>query len=224
MIVIEIIATTVKDALEIAAGGANRIELVSALEEGGLTPSYDMMSKVISAVEIPVNVMIRPHASSFVYTDDEIASMKKDIEMARTFGANGVVLGTLTEDNRVDTKKLESLLSVCSGLEVTFHRAIDETDVLASVKQLAVYKGITNILTSGGLVASLHENIEIIRRMIASAEHINILLGGRLTMDNILTVAKKTNARNFHFGSAVQIDGHVVREKVEALVSKMENV
>ena len=221
---IEIIATTVKDALEIEAGGADRIELVSVLEEGGLTPSYKMMSEVISAVGIPVQVMIRPHAASFVYTDNEIESMKKDIETARILGANGVVLGVLTENNTVDTKNLESLLSVCSGLEVTFHRAIDETDVLASVKQLTVYKEITNVLTSGGLNALLHENIEIINDMIASAAHLNILVGGGLTMDNVISVATKTKAVNFHFGTAVQIDGKVAKEKVEVMVNKLKNI
>ena len=220
---IEIIATTVKDALEIEAGGANRIELVSVLEKGGLTPSCKLTSEVINAVDIPVNVMIRPHALSFVYTDDEIAFMKKEIETARMLGANGVVLGVLTKNNTVDTEKLESLLSVCSDLEVTFHRAIDVTDVLASVKQLAVYKEITNILTSGGLTAPLHENIEIINKMIASAAHINILLGGGLTKDNVISVARKTKAVNFHFGTAVQTGGNVVKEKVEVLVHKIQN-
>ena len=220
---IEIIATTVKDALEIEAGGANRVELVSVLEEGGLTPSHKVMSEVINAVDIPVNVMIRPHADSFVYTDDEIAFMRKEIETARMLGANGVVLGVLTENNTIDTKKLEKLLSACCGLEVTFHRAIDETDVVASVKQLAVYKEITNILTSGGLTAPLSENVEIINNMIASAAHINILLGGGLTKENVISVARKTKAMNFHFGSAVQTEGNVVKEKVEVLVNKIQN-
>jgi len=222
--VIEVIATTVEDAIEIEAGGANRIELISMFSEGGLTPSYKMMSDVIKAVKIPVNIMIRPHSHSFVYTDTEINLMKKDIETARMLGANGIVFGVLTEDNIVDTNKLENLLSVCSNLEVTFHRAIDETNVLSSVKKLAVYKEITNILTSGGLKAPLHENTNIISNMMTSASQINILVGGGLTMDNIIAVATKTKAANFHFGSTVQTNGNVVREKVELLMRKMKDL
>ena len=221
---IEVIATTVEDAIEIEAGGANRIELISMFSEGGLTPSYKMMSDVIKAVKIPVNIMIRPHSHSFVYTDTEINLMKKDIETARMLGANGIVFGVLTEDNIVDTNKLENLLSVCSNLEVTFHRAIDETNVLSSVKKLAVYKEITNILTSGGLKAPLHENTNIISNMMTSASQINILVGGGLTMDNIIAVATKTKAANFHFGSTVQTNGNVVREKVELLMRKMKDL
>jgi copper homeostasis protein len=219
--VIEIIATNVKDALEIENGGADRIELVSALELGGLTPSHGIIKEVVKAVRIPVNVMIRPHADSFVYTDEEITSMKEEIKIARELGANGVVLGVLNINNTIDTHKLESLLSVCQGLDVTFHRAVDETDVLASVKQLQPYNKITNILTSGGLTTSLQENTELIREIILSSYYTNILVGGGLTLDNVGIVALKAGATHFHFGTAVQTDGEVVMEKVKKVVNKV---
>ena len=221
---IEIIATTVKDALEIEAGGANRIELVSCLEVGGLTPSTELIAEVIQAVKIPVHVIIRPHSRSFVYCDDEMIEMKKDIENARMLGASGVVLGVLTSDHTVDTEKLESLLSVCQGLNVTFHRAIDETDVLSSVKVLAKYNEITNILTSGGLAAPVDQNTDVLKQMIEASGHINILLGGGLTMENVVDVAMKTAAKNFHFGSAARTNGEVVKENVELLRNKLKDL
>lgn len=222
--VIEMIATTVKDALEIQEGGGQRIELVSALSEGGLTPSYGLIESVVKQVAIPVNVMIRPHSKHFVYTDLEIDLMKRDIEVARKLGANGVVLGVLTIDHMIDTKKLEKLLGACEGLEVTFHRAIDETDVVMSTKQLAKYREITTILTSGGVKSSIIHHLDIINEMVGLAGHINILLGGGLTMDNIEAVTAKTTAKCFHFGGAVQVNGEVVKEKVELLVSKLKGV
>jgi len=215
---IEIIATTIEDATEIEAGGANRIELISALSEGGLTPSYGLIKEVISRVSIPVNVMIRPHSKNFIYTDDEIELMKKDIKIARDLGANGVVLGVLTKTNEIDTKKLESLLSVCHNLDVTFHRAIDETDVIASIKILAQYKAITNVLTSGGLGAPIEENSEIIKEMISYSKHINILLGGGLTLENCATVLKQTSATDAHLGSAVRVNDSVSSKKVATLL------
>ena len=90
---LEIIATTVQDALIIAEGGADRIELVSALSEGGLTPSYGLMRQAINAANIPVNVMIRPHSAGFVYDEADLLCMIEDIKQARASGANGVVFG-----------------------------------------------------------------------------------------------------------------------------------
>jgi len=221
---IEIIATTIDDATQIQAGGANRIELISALSEGGLTPSYGLIQEVISRVSIPVNVMIRPHSKSFIYTDDEIELMKRDIAIARDLGANGVVLGVLTQTNVIDERKLESLLASCQGLEVTFHRAIDETDVVASVKKLAEYKEITTILTSGGLAAPIQENSEIIKEMMAYSRHINILLGGGMTSQNLSAVLKQTGAGHVHFGSSVRVDDAVDKDKVAALVNEMKKM
>ena len=80
---IEVIATTIEDAIRIEKSGCNRIELVSALTEGGLTPSYALIKNVVKSVNIPVNVMIRPHAKSFNYTYKEIQLMKEDILAAK---------------------------------------------------------------------------------------------------------------------------------------------
>ena len=221
---IEMIATTFKDALEIEAGGGHRIELISALSEGGLTPSYGLIQAVVKAVQIPVNVMIRPHSSGFVYTDDEIDFMKKDIEIARELGAKGVVLGALTTENEIDFEKLESLLSVCKGLNVTFHRAIDETNVVRSVEQLSHYKEITTILTSGGLAAPIEDNVVLIKDMIACAGHIDILLGGGLTLENIREVKVQTGAQHFHFGSVIRANDHVDRKKIITLMDELKEV
>jgi len=218
---IEIIATSVADALEIEAGGGNRIELVSHLNEGGLTPSTELIKGVIDAVKIPVHVIIRPHSNSFVYTDEEIRQMKKDIEFAKASGASGVVIGVLTPENKIDTKKLEDLLSVCQGLKVTFHRAIDETDPVESLKILVKYEEITNILTSGGIKSPLAQNTAVLKEMVEKSAHINILVGGGLTMDNVMKVADITKAKNFHFGDAARVDNQVKREKVEILINKI---
>lgn len=90
---IEFIAVTVEDAKLIERSGADRIELVSGLTEGGITPSYGLIEKVVNSVNIPVNVMVRPHAQSFCYSEDDITIMKNDIRIIRSIGANGVVFG-----------------------------------------------------------------------------------------------------------------------------------
>ncbi|MCL1990738.1 MAG: copper homeostasis protein CutC [Defluviitaleaceae bacterium] len=219
---IEIIATTVKDARAIEAGGAGQIELVSALSEGGLTPSYGLIEAVVNAVKIPVNVMIRPHSASFIYDNDEIELMKKDIQIARELGAKGVVLGVLTEENEIDFEKLASLLAVCEGLDVTFHRAIDETDVVHSTKKLSTYQQITTILTSGGLTP-VEENTMLIKEMIESSGHIDILVGGGVNFDNVKPILIQTGAQSAHLGSAVRVNDVVARCKVSELMQYLKS-
>ncbi|WP_197277469.1 copper homeostasis protein CutC [Bacillus sp. FJAT-27245] len=208
---IEYIATTLEDALLIEESGADRIELVSALTEGGLTPSYAMVEAVVKYTEIPVNVMIRPHSQSFVYSEADLEIMRKDIAIAGSLGANGVVFGVLTEENEINREALESLLGECSGLEVTFHRAIDSTsNPVLSAQFLSQYKEINSILTSGG-IGSLTSRLKTINDMKIASGHISILVGGGLTRENVLSVHSATNTCHYHFGTAIRKNNSPVR-------------
>lgn len=209
---IEIIATTIEDAIRIEKSGCSRIELVSALTEGGLTPSYSLIKNVVQAVNIPVNVMIRPHAKSFIYTPEEIQLMKEDILIAKELKANGVVLGVLDDKNEICEKSLSELLSVCDGIDVTFHKAIDElTNPVTGIKLLKKRPQIKNVLTSGGK-GNIEDNIEVIKDMILNAGHINVLLGGGLNFQNIARIIEKTKAKDYHFGTAVREGGSPLGE------------
>lgn len=221
---LEIIGMSVEDAKAIEYCGANRIELVSALTEGGLTPSFSMIEKVVKSVDIPVNVMIRNHAKSFKYSDYDLEIMKKDIEIVKSLGANGVVLGLLDDNKNIDQKGLDIMLKDISNLDVTFHKAIDETNLLESVSILNKYNNITNILTAGG-VKNILENTDDIKSMI-KISNANILLGGGLNFDNIKKIKDLTDAKNFHFGTAVRVDkspfGEIDTNKLTKLVKLLE--
>lgn len=224
---IEIIATTLEDAVKIQKCGGNRIELVSALGEGGLTPSYALIKRVISSVKIPVNVMIRPHSYSFIYTKDEIDIMKEDILIAKSLKANGVVFGVLNDRNEICEKSLDDLLKVCDGIDVTFHRAIDElTEPINGIKVLAKYPQIKNVLTSGGK-GNISDNIDTLKNMIFNAQHINIMLGGGLNFSNIEDIICKTHALQYHFGTSVRescsCNGKISSEKLICLVKKVQD-
>lgn len=211
---LEIIATTLEDALRIEEGGADRIELVSALTEGGLTPSYALIKNVVQNVNIPVNVMIRPHARSFVYSEAEIKLMTEDILMAKELKAKGVVLGALTQKHEIDIASLEKLLSVCEEIEVTFHRAIDELrDPISGIELLSDYPKINTVLTSGGK-GSIVNNLEVIHHMIEKSKHIHILVGGGLSFANIKEVMKRSTATDYHFGTAVR-DNHFALGEID---------
>ena len=217
---LEIIGMSVEDAKTIEACGGDRIELISALTEGGLTPSFATIEKVVNNVNIPVNVMIRNHANSFVYSEYDIEIMEKDIEIAKSLGVNGVVLGLLDKGNNIDEVNLQRLLKKCKGIDVTFHKAIDFTNVIKSTEILNKYN-ITNILTAGG-TKCIDYNIEKIKSMIEVSKDINILLGGGLNFENINTIKELTNATDYHFGTAIRIDnspfGRIDENKLKELI------
>lgn len=221
---LEIIGMSIEDAKAIEYCGANRIELVSALTEGGLTPSFSMIEKVVNSVDIPVNVMIRNHAKSFIYSEHDLEVMQKDIELVKSLGANGIVIGVLGDDRKIDEVGLEKLLESVSNIDVTFHKAIDETNVLESVEKLNKYNKITNILTAGG-TKNILENINNIKYMIEKSKF-NILLGGGLNFDNILEIRELTKTTDFHFGTAVRVDkspfGEIDTKKLSQLVKLLE--
>ena len=221
---LEIIGMSVEDAKAKEYSGANRIELVSALTEGGLTPSFAMIEKVVNSVERPVNVMIRNHAKSFIYSEYDLEVMQKNIEIVKSLGANGIVLGLLDDNKKIDEVGLENLLDIVYDIDVTFHKAIDETNVLVSVNVLNKYNKITNILTAGG-INNISDNINDIKLMIEKSKS-NILLGGGLNFDNIQEIRELTKATDFHFGTAVRIDsspfGEIDTNKLSKLVKLLE--
>lgn len=224
---IEIIAMTIEDAIRIDKYGGDRIELVSGLTEGGLTPSYSLIKNVVKNVTIPVNVMIRPHAKSFVYTKEEIKLMKEDIIVAKELKANGVVLGVLDERNMICEDALIELLEVCDGLDVTFHKAIDElTDPALGAQILSKYPQIKTVLTSGG-IGKILDNVKKIKDMVEKSGHIDILVGGGLTLENIGNTIKKDITSQYHFGTAVRENnscfGEIDLDKLTRLAQIIRN-
>ncbi|XP_027716669.1 copper homeostasis protein cutC homolog isoform X2 [Vombatus ursinus] len=118
----EVCVDSVESAINAERGGAGRIELCSGLLEGGTTPSMGILQVIKQCVQIPVFVMIRPRGGDFLYSDREVEVMKADIRLAKLYGADGLVLGALTEDGHVDAELCMTLLSACRPLPVTFHR------------------------------------------------------------------------------------------------------
>ena len=224
---IEIIGTTIEDVKRIEESGADRIELVSALSEGGLTPSYSLIKRAVQSVKIPVNIMIRPHGKSFIYTEEEIELMVEDILIAKELNANGVVFGTLNMKNEICIPSLEKLLKVCHGIDVTFHKAIDEiSDPAQGIEILAAYGQIKNVLTSGGK-GNIRQNIPVIKTMVERAKHINVIAGGGLDFENIKNVMKNTKAPEYHFGTAVRYDksmfGEINTDRLKLLINTINN-
>ncbi|WP_290714934.1 MULTISPECIES: copper homeostasis protein CutC [Exiguobacterium] len=214
---LEIIASTVEEAVAAEQAGADRIELVSALSEGGLTPSYGLIRQVVSTVEIPVHVLVRPHSKSFVYSKSDEETIITDIDLIRELGAAGIVVGSLTADGRVDEGFLGRIIKHKGELSLTFHRAIDSSrDILEAAEVLADFPEVDRILTSGGQATAL-EGKETIARLIEDHPDLIILPGSGITLENAEALIEATKASELHVGSAVLQDGIIQKERVEAL-------
>lgn len=210
---LEVIATTLSDAVLAERYGADRIELITAISEGGLTPSLGLIEKVREAVSIPVRVMIRPHARSFFYDKDDIETMERDIQHIAAIGGLSVVMGMLRLDRTIDEESLQRLLHAAQGLEVTFHRAFDEVnDQFEALKFVSCYPQITDILTSGAQNTALKgaERIAALEQL-TSEGSISILAGSGLTAEGLSDFIQQTGVRRVHFGSAVREDGDALK-------------
>ncbi|XP_062070891.1 copper homeostasis protein cutC homolog isoform X2 [Lepus europaeus] len=165
----EVCVDSVESAVNAERGGAGRIELCSGLLEGGTTPSMGLLQIVKQSVQIPVFVMIRPRGGDFLYSDREIEVMKADIQLAKLYGADGLVFGALTEDGQIDKELCMSLIALCRPLPVTFHRAFDMVqDPMAALETLLTL-GFERVLTSGCDSSAL-EGLPLIKRLIDEVE------------------------------------------------------
>ncbi|MED4570525.1 copper homeostasis protein CutC [Brevibacillus agri] len=220
---VEVIATSVEDARRAEQGGADRLELISGILEGGLTPSWGLIEAVVKAVSIPVYVMVRPHSQSFCYTADELRVMKEDVRVIRELGAAGVVFGMLTPEKQLDRHGLELLLTEADGLAVTFHRAFDEAaDQREAARILLQYPQVRTILTSGGKRTAIEgaSCIAELVRMTAQTP-LGILAGSGLSEANAPELIRQTGVKAVHFGTAAREDGQALRyvdaERVAAI-------
>lgn len=178
--------------------GAERIELCDNLYEGGTTPSYGTVKKVMEDIGVPVFVMIRPRGGNFCYTSQEVEIMVEDIRLFKSIGVEGIVLGVLTEGRRIDYPLLERLLGECRGMEVTFHKAIDKVeDPVGEVEKLIEMK-VARILTSGKATTALEEETILNEMLRAAGDRIGIVVAGGVTEENLYLVSSRFPAAEFH--------------------------
>src|SRR5262249_8061521 len=199
---IEICVGDVESAIAADVGGADRIELCDNLAVGGTTPSIGTIAEVCRWVSLPVHVLIRPRAGGFVYSEREVAVMRRDIEAAKALGAAGVVLGVLDPEGRIDRERTAELVAAARPLSVTFHKAIDlARDPLEAIDDL-IAMGVDRVLTSGGRPTAL-EGCAMLRRLAdRAAGQVVVMAGGRLAVEHLEAVIRTGGVREVHLGSA----------------------
>jgi len=220
--VLEISVESVAVAVAAERGGADRIELCADAAVGGVTPSFEMMREARARVKIPIFSMIRPRGGHFVYSKEELAAMRQSIDEARKLGMDGLVLGILTAEPRVDVARTRELIERCHELPVTFHRAIDEAADLPSALEEIIATGAQRVLTSGGKPSAL-EGADALAELVAKAgERIVILPGAGIHPDNVCEVAERTGAREFHSGLSSVLGRGADAGKFEAEVRRLK--
>ncbi|MDL2323283.1 copper homeostasis protein CutC [Bacteroidales bacterium OttesenSCG-928-A17] len=199
-ILIEACVESVQRALDAQAVGVGRIELCNDLAKGGITPSPGEIQIARKLLQIKLHPIIRPRGGDFVYSDLEFDIMKTDIQFCGESGCNGVVLGVLHPDGNVDVKRTRELTELAHSysMDVTFHRAIDESCDIFRALEDVITCGCSRILTSGGK-ASAPEGSSVIRKMIEIAENrIVIMPGCGITKDNATQLVLETGAKEIH--------------------------
>jgi copper homeostasis protein len=179
---LEICAETPQACSAAFEGGAHRIEICTALSQGGVTPSHGLIRAAIAAAKgLPVYVLLRPRPGNFVYSDAEFKIICADLEHAATLGVSGFVTGILTPQRTVDELRMRDLIRLAGEKEVTFHRAFDHTHNLPDALEQIIAIGCRRLLTSGGKPA-VTEGINTIADLARqAANRLRIAAGGGVT-------------------------------------------
>lgn len=194
--------------------GADRIELCASLREGGLTPSYAFMEAAMK-ISQPVFMMIRPRSCDFLYTDDEIEIMHRDIHAAKKLGAPGVVFGVLTADGNINSPAMKSLVKEASGMEVTCHRAFDQVGDAFEALDSLIGLGVKRILTSGQ-AENPHDGMEMLQKIVSQAQRRIIIMAAGVTPDTVKEIIVKTGVDEVHSAASMSRKSNMTYIKSEA--------
>ncbi len=210
---LEIAVFNIESALLAVSAGADRLELCENPGEGGTTPSYGTLKIVREKVNIPVFPIIRVRGGDFLYSDNEYAVMKKDVELCKQLGFEGVVIGLLHADGTIDAQRTKELVDIAYPMEVTFHRAFDRAaDPLAAMETI-INCGCHRILTSGE-VPNAGDGKELIKQLIEQAnDRIIIMPGSGVRSSNIKQIADYTGAVELHSSARKVVESGMNAQK-----------
>lgn len=224
---LEIIACSIEDAVAAEAGGADRLEVISHYEVGGLTPPVEMVREIAARVKIPLRVMLRESEPFEVHDEAEIERLCQSAKAFAEIGVDGFVLGFLKAGGKaINHDQVARLLAAAPAVKATFHRAVEELpDHRAAIAELKRHSQIDRILTSGGS-GDWADKVESFAdwQQLAQPE-IEVLVGGG-TDAEVIRLLKPVGLREFHVGKAVRegqrIDGVVLADKVRELKTLIE--
>jgi len=218
---IEVCVDSVASAQAAERGGAHRLELCSDLLEGGITPSAGLIEVVREQASIPLHIMIRPRAGDFCYDEQELEVMRRDIQLAKTLRAQGIVLGILDPAGKVDVPRTRQLVELARPLSVTFHRAFDMSSDLLRALDDVCSTGAERLLSSGGEQTSLQGADTIASLVHATRGRISIMAGSGINPTNAAALIRRTGVREIHVGLSTQLDSPMLFRKEDISMGKI---
>ncbi|MFY9856371.1 MAG: copper homeostasis protein CutC [Terracidiphilus sp.] len=194
----ELCVETLNAASAAERGGADRVELCTRLELGGITPSEPLTIAAVQALSIPIHVLIRPRGGNFVYSAEEFEHMRQQLQWVKKTGAAGVAMGILLPDGRIDVDRSRELVELARPMKVTFHRAFDETSDLDRALEAVIELGADCLLTSGGASNVLEGADQLAKLVRQAGDRIQIMAGGGLNLASMAEVLERTGVRCLH--------------------------
>ncbi|MGZ3516623.1 MAG: copper homeostasis protein CutC [Vulcanimicrobiaceae bacterium] len=216
---LEVIVTNAEEARLAAAAGADRLELVSAMDRGGLTPDLRTVEAVVAAVSIPIHAIVRIHDRGFVYDSHEHMRHVEDARRIGQLGVAAIVFGALDDNGMPDLASVREVAGAAKK-SVTFHRAFDEsTDMRAAYDLLACEVSIARVLTSGQ-ARTAWEGRTLLRDLV-DRHGPKVLPGGGITIENAGDLVRETHVDEVHVGSGARTGARLDPQKIERLRSEI---
>jgi copper homeostasis protein len=218
---LEVIVTSIEDAVEAARGGADRLEVVRDLSRDGLTPSVDLVRQIQREVPLPLRVMVRESDGFSCRSDSERRAIVDAAAAFNALGVDGIVVGWI-RDERIDEETLVRVLDAAPTVRATFHRAFDAlADPEGALRTLRRHARIDRVLTGAG-TGSWASRCATLRQYARwGGDRIVMLPGGGVDEDAIRALAHCGCVTEVHVGRAARIghalDGRVWAAAVRAL-------
>ena len=207
--ILEVCVDSYASAMAAIAGGADRLELCSALSVGGLTPSAALLKQIRRVSNIPIRCLMRPRGGDFLYTPEEMEQMSMEMVALREAGADGFVIGCLNADGELDGKAMKPLLKEASGLGLTLHRCIDVSQNPEDTYRHAMALGFDTVLTSGG-AGKCADGMEIIGKLLNIRDAENgpeVLIGAGVNAKVIRAFRERyPQSRAFHMSGKTEVE------------------
>mmetsp|Transcript_7666 Transcript_7666/g.7873 ORF Transcript_7666/g.7873 Transcript_7666/m.7873 type:complete len:281 (-) Transcript_7666:79-921(-) len=206
--IVEVSLCDIESALSASHGGANSIELCSNLHDGGITPSYGLIQNTVKLLDtslVRIHVLIRPRAGDFVYTVNEFETLISDIHSAELAGAQGIVTGVLTSDNRVDMARMARIRAACGHMQLTFHRAFDLLSDWEEGLEAVISTGCERVLTSGQALSAETGQGRLSALVKRAAGRVLIIAGAGITERNVQRLITASHVDGVHVASSVRV-------------------
>ena len=221
--IIEICATTIKSVLNANRAGADRIELCSNYNVGGLTPSIEFIKEALNISKIPIHVLVRPRPGNFIYNSNEIDKMKKSIMSIMELGINGFVVGSIKLNGEIDDEFINDVRELTNNLDLTFHRSFDYLNNQKKSIDMLVDIGFSRILCSGNQSDAINGIQNLISLNKYSNNRITIMPGGGINKENCLEF-KNLGFKEIHLSGILKSNSSNILDSdlktIEEIVSK----